>query len=444
MNGVCATTRLIGCYHLGPEVIPTPSTDHIDLRPGDEYIVIGTDSLWKHVSHEMAVHTVSRAQTPSSAARKLRDLAVGYGCKNDVSVIVVQLNIGDRGAESEESPVHSRVAVSEPESDLNLNEDVEFTNIDDIISEGEDDVEPRHQPSWNRAKKNEPCHVNGDIDRMILNAVSSPLTSPVATEMKSTNIDDILSSPSPHQNPRAQPTPHYPHHSHTVTVEVHNGSQTGGAEKVGGAGRKMAIVPAHSPPTILGYPAQTIPRDAAGSRTKGGDVSPPLPPSQAINYDQFIDSFQMTQSAPIIPADQKTPGGVGRGGDMGGTVVGKGVADKVGFGGSLRREREERGGGVGVRAKRDAYERGLRGKLTRREVRGGGGGGGGNMEGYLVELNKVMTDLDSDPALDGEPQSGGPRIQRRLSYVEHSYKQLTNNVYSSDVVQVEPEDHHNW
>ena len=31
---------------------------------------------------------------------------------------------------------------------------------------------------------------------------------------------------------------------------------------------------------------------------------------------------------------------------------------------------------------------------------------------------------------DPQPQYGG-KIKKRLSYVEHSYKQLTNNVYSS-------------
>jgi len=53
---------------------------------------------------------------------------------------------------------------------------------------------------------------------------------------------------------------------------------------------------------------------------------------------------------------------------------------------------------------------------------------GQNMEEYLSALNEAMSALDSDSG-PREPQYGG-KIVRRLSYVEHSYQQLTNNVYS--------------
>lgn len=178
-----------------------------------------------------------------------------------------------------------------------------------------------------------------------------------------------------------------------------------------------------SSPTAPTYPAQTIPRDAAGSRTKGGDTSPPLPPSQAINYEMFKDSFEVTQSAPFIPTDQSN-GSLERGG--------KGVRDDVGFGGSLRREKEDKSGWG---RRRDSRERQRRGNLTRTEVRGE------DMEGYLSALNQTMMSLDSDSALR-EPQHG-TKIQRRLSYVEHSYKQLTNSVYSEGA-NIGQEDMDDW
>ena len=451
VNGVCSTSRLIGCYHLGPEVIPTPSTESVALRPGDEFVVIGSDSLWRYVSHELAVLTVRRIAHSGSSARKLRDLAVAHGCKTDVSVIVVQLNIPE-GVEPDESLVHSdgehKNFVPELESDENGVEDVAFTNIDDILSDSEDDVEERHESTWNGVKLRKKRDVEpqterteSDIDRMILSAVSSPPTSPVSPEMKSTNIDEILSS-----SPAPPPVPFPPHNSHSPhmhtlsTTRDATGTQgekgiwRGGRKGEGGRGGERA--PNHPPPpTGLNYPAQTIPRDAAGSRTKGGDALPPLPPSQVVDYERFRDSFQVTQSAPFIPTEQPKSGQDKQRRSEG--VAGmREVVDEVGFGGSLRREKdEERAREIGKESKKR-----LRGNPVREEVRGGegkrfsgGGEEGKNMEEYLAALNQAMTELDTDAAAPVEPQYGGGKIKRRLSYVEHSYKQLTNNVYGDDV-----------
>lgn len=443
MNGVCGTTRLLGCYHLGPEVIPAPSTASIVLQPGDDYIIIGTDSLWKHVTHERAVHVVTQLQDASAAARKLRDLVVGYGCKVDVSVIVVKVNVTapDGGVELEESRSNTVMLESGSDQNLNEEEDVEFTNIDDIISDGEDDMEQRHESTWNGDHL---THSTIDIDQMILNAVSSPPTSPISPQMKSTNIDDIITSP-------RQPT--YDHHKlhsvhtsqnnrHTTTTNPEHGTTTqktphrGG--EVGVVGRKITPTGPQPLTNNLGYPAQTIPRDAAGSRSKGGDASPPPPPSQAIDYTQFRDSFEVTQSAPMIPANQSNDitdvGGIRKGKGRGNDVIGRRqLEEEVGFGGSLQREKPRGKGG-----RRDVHERGLRGKLTERDLQENVGRRGENMEGYLSKLNQVLTDLDSDSLLGdtnkSEPPKYGGKIQRRLSYVEHSYQQLTNNVYSEGAI----------
>lgn len=422
VNGTCGTSRLVGCYHLAPEVTPKPSTESVSLQFGDEYIILGSESLWKHVTHKAAVHIVRRSASPSSAARKLRDLAIGYGCKTDVSVIVVQLNIPE-GVEPAESLFHSENFISDQESDQIPDENVEFTNIDDILSDTEDELEQTQESTWNGVrlrKKKAPPPVEGkDIDRMILDAVSSPPTS-VSPEMKSTNIDDILSPSPPH--PLTQPTPHNIH-SPPITTHGKPAMQTGARERGGG----RVMVPTHTQPLSpngLAYPAQTIPRDAAGSRTKGGDASPPLPPSQAINYEMFRDSFEVTQSAPFIPADQPNTSHE--------RPCEKGVVDDVGFGGSLRREKDDKSGWG---RRRDPRERQLRGNLTRSEVRGE------DMDSYLAVLNRTMTELNSDSALGGPRY--GDKIQRRLSYVEHSYKQLTNDVYSEGV-SVDQEEMDNW
>ena len=450
---MCGTTRLVGCYHLGPEVIPAPSTFSLPLTPGDDCIIIGTDSLWQHVSRETAIGVVTQPQvTPGDAARTLCDLAIGCGSRNDVSVIVIRLTVG---LGIREDPVGDEEFVIS-ESDIHRHdnksndEDIEFTNIDDILSDTEDGMEPGQESTWNRVRLRSkgpghlsPVVMNEEIDQMILSAVSSPPTSPFAPEMKSTNIDDILSASTPHPLPTALPTPHQAHYSHTQSQQ--RADHGDGKRHSGAAGERKPWVKkmkrVNSPhSSTTGYPAQTIPRDAAGSRSKGGDTSLPLPPSQAIDYKQYRDSFEVTQSAPIIPADQlpmtlsstqeTTPTvGVASGRDQG--LIGRQrVVDEAGFGGSLQRERDGIGGGR--RGRRDGRERGLR---ARKDIDGGVGEGA--MEGYLAQLNRTMTDLDSDlsPWNGTETQpvfQNGAQIQRRLSYVESSYQQLTNNVLYSE------------
>lgn len=331
--------------------------------------------MWKHVSHDLAIQVVHKSPDPSYAARKLRDLAIAHGCQSDVSVIVVQLN-ETRGRGPDKSLVHTNlqhthpVPAPKPEAGLEAkreqdqDQNVEFTNIDDILSDSEDDMEQdRMIQTWNgvqlRKKKSreDPQKSESKLDQLLLSAVSSPLTSATLPEMKSTNIDDIL--------------------------------QERGEERKG-------TTDAFS----VNYPAQTIPRDAAGSRDKRGKVPPPA--SKMVDYDKFYDSYEITQSSPYIPSSQ---GGQARGTE-GRERLRKGG---VGLGGSLQRER--------------------RGKRLGRSSKGEEAGESDTQE-HLAALNQVMSALDSD-AGPGEIQYGG--MTRRLSYVEHSYKQLTNDVYSDDL-----------
>lgn len=55
---------------------------------------------------------------------------------------------------------------------------------------------------------------------------------------------------------------------------------------------------------------------------------------------------------------------------------------------------------------------------------------GDPVEKNLVLLNRTMSELDKEA--NPERPRKGAKIVRRLSYVEHSYKQLTNDVYSAD------------
>lgn len=254
VNGVCGTSRLVGCYHLWPQVIPVPSTESVKLRQGDEYVVIGTDGLWKFVTYEQAVHGVQSISDPIRAAKYLRDLAVTHGCNTDISVLVLKLNMFQRDVRAHLKPRPMK-PIPEPEfeEEEEEEEDLEVTNIDDILSDAEDDdnrTTPMGVTSTNEM-------ISQDLDSLILSAVKTPPSSPTQPMVKTTNIDDLLpksSSPALKPlNPKFTKPPSTANYGYVTPVH-----------KPGGWSHKSYQLPEE-----LDYPAQTIPRAAAGSRAKG-------------------------------------------------------------------------------------------------------------------------------------------------------------------------------
>lgn len=261
VNGVCGTSRLVGCYHLWPQVLPVPSTESVQLREGDEYVVIATDGLWKCVSYEQVVHEVQSISDPIRAAKQLRDLAVSHGCSDDVSVLVLRLNIYQRGVPPRLIPKSKPMKpIPEPEDDED--EDIEITNIDDILSDTEDD-DPQTTPM---EITNTNAEISKDLDRLILSAISTSPTSPISPTVKTTNIDDLLSEiPSP--DILGSPNPSSFDFSNSSTTASY--AYTSTAQKPSQLSHKSYQLPEE-----LNYPAQTLPRDAAGSRAKGTKSAP--------------------------------------------------------------------------------------------------------------------------------------------------------------------------
>ncbi len=205
MNGVCGASRLLGCYYLWPQVIPAPSTESVELIVGDEYIIMGTDSLWKYMTYEQIIYNVRSIADPIHAAKRLRDLTVAHGCTSDVSVVVVKLNI-DRGSLTHNVLELNKLTSldasdsSESDTDTEEEEDEGVTNIDDILSdsEGEDETSGTKNMVTELASG-----YSGNLDQMILDAIRSPPTSTTLPTVHSTNFDDLpltdesLSTPSP-------------------------------------------------------------------------------------------------------------------------------------------------------------------------------------------------------------------------------------------------------
>ena len=94
VNATSKSSRLIGCYQLQPHVIPLPSTMSIQLTDDDEFIVMANAAFWACTNHEEVVALIRHIDDAKMAASKLRDLALGYGNKEEVSIIVIYLLCG--------------------------------------------------------------------------------------------------------------------------------------------------------------------------------------------------------------------------------------------------------------------------------------------------------------------------------------------------------------
>ncbi|XP_065868147.1 protein phosphatase 2C 51-like [Euphorbia lathyris] len=106
--GVLATSRSIGDQYLKPFVISKPEVTVCNRAENDEFLILASDGLWDVVSNEVACQigrrclsgkmrrksqqqVVSEARAAEAAA-VLVELAIARGSKDNISVIVVELN----------------------------------------------------------------------------------------------------------------------------------------------------------------------------------------------------------------------------------------------------------------------------------------------------------------------------------------------------------------
>lgn len=95
MNGVTFCTRLLGCSYLFPHVIPDPHVETTMLHPEDQLVIMANQGLWKFMSYQDAVNEVIGIPDPVVAAKRLQDLAQGYGSQENIAVLVVRLLLTD-------------------------------------------------------------------------------------------------------------------------------------------------------------------------------------------------------------------------------------------------------------------------------------------------------------------------------------------------------------
>ncbi|OIS98185.1 putative protein phosphatase 2c 25 [Nicotiana attenuata] len=97
IQGSLAVSRGIGDSHLKRWVIAEPETKILMIEPECEFLILASDGLWDKVSNQEAVDVVRPLcigvgdPKPSSACRKLVDLALMRGSSDDISAMVIQL-----------------------------------------------------------------------------------------------------------------------------------------------------------------------------------------------------------------------------------------------------------------------------------------------------------------------------------------------------------------
>ncbi|KAF7810358.1 putative protein phosphatase 2C 8 [Senna tora] len=108
--GILATSRSIGDQYLKPYVISEPEVNVYERREEDEFIVVASDGLWDVIPNSLACEVVRRcldgpksrifkegfirstSTSTAEAAALLAELAMARGSRDNISVIVVQLN----------------------------------------------------------------------------------------------------------------------------------------------------------------------------------------------------------------------------------------------------------------------------------------------------------------------------------------------------------------
>lgn len=93
LNDTLEVSRAFGHYRHMPSVIAAPNVMHCQLGESDELIVIATRELWDYVTVDLAID-VARGDKGDLmlAAQKLRDLAIAFGARDKIMVMVLGIS----------------------------------------------------------------------------------------------------------------------------------------------------------------------------------------------------------------------------------------------------------------------------------------------------------------------------------------------------------------
>jgi adenylate cyclase len=93
LNDVLEVSRAFGYFQMMPCVIAAPHTIQVKLNDSDELIILASKEFWEHVTPDLAID-VARSEKGDLmiASQRLRDLAMAYGAKDKMMVMVLGIS----------------------------------------------------------------------------------------------------------------------------------------------------------------------------------------------------------------------------------------------------------------------------------------------------------------------------------------------------------------
>jgi protein phosphatase 1L len=88
-----AITRGIGDAEAGKIISPEPDIQDIALQPGDDNLILACDGVWDVITSQKAVDLIRGIEDPNQAADFLAQEAFSSGSTDNISVVIVNLNV---------------------------------------------------------------------------------------------------------------------------------------------------------------------------------------------------------------------------------------------------------------------------------------------------------------------------------------------------------------
>lgn len=93
LNDVLEVSRAFGFFQMMPCVIAAPHTFQVKLSDSDELIILASKEFWEHVTPDLAIDVArSEKNDLMIASQRLRDLAMAYGAKDKMMVMVLGIS----------------------------------------------------------------------------------------------------------------------------------------------------------------------------------------------------------------------------------------------------------------------------------------------------------------------------------------------------------------
>jgi serine/threonine protein phosphatase PrpC len=91
VQGVLAVSRALGDARLKPYISCEPRIVEGHLGKENDYVVLACDGVWDVLAPADVIKTVRAAREPQAGAEKIKGMALDYGSKDNISVIVLDI-----------------------------------------------------------------------------------------------------------------------------------------------------------------------------------------------------------------------------------------------------------------------------------------------------------------------------------------------------------------